>query len=138
MPLNAQLKIAQSVNKVTHAKVSDSNCCAKKQQKYSIADFSQAKRQAGSMCATGKGKHRLCSLSALLLVLVAQTVHVEYARADYENTWNLYYEPPCCTGSSAAHHLRHHKGKSLQLLSAILHPPRPDVSVKVSLSGGQG
>jgi len=66
------------------------------------------------MCATGN--HRLCSLSALLLVLVAQTIHVEYARADYENTWNLYYEPPCCTGSAAGHHLRHHKGKSLQLL----------------------
>lgn len=30
---------------------------------------------------------------------------------DYENTWNSYYEQPCC-GSPAnqQHHLRHHKG----------------------------
>ncbi|KAH8319899.1 hypothetical protein KR074_008957, partial [Drosophila pseudoananassae] len=78
-------------------------------------DFSQAKRQAaGNMCATGNLRllnhlGSLGRLSVLLLVLGAQLIHVEYARADYENTWNLYYEPPCCTGSSLGHHLRHHK-----------------------------
>ncbi|XP_017961468.1 semaphorin-2A isoform X1 [Drosophila navojoa] len=50
-------------------------------------------------------------LGGWLLALAAQIIYVDYARADYENTWNLYYEPPCCTGAAAAvgHHLRHHK-----------------------------
>lgn len=53
-------------------------------------------------------------LQLQLLLLLFIIYNVDYARADYENTWNLYYEPPCCTGAAAAvgHHLRHHKGKS--------------------------
>lgn len=32
------------------------------------------------------------------------------AVSEYENTWNFYYEQPCCS-SSNGHHLRHHRGK---------------------------
>lgn len=32
-------------------------------------------------------------------------------RADYENTWNSYFEQPCCGNNNGQqHHLRHHKG----------------------------
>lgn len=47
---------------------------------------------------------------ALALLLVIDIVNCEY-----ENTWNFYYEQPCCS-SQNGHHLRHHKGK---------HPPHP-------------
>lgn len=47
-------------------------------------------------------------LSVLVFVLV--TIIVDTAVSDYENTWNLYYEQPCCGGSTAGHHLRHHRG----------------------------
>jgi len=59
------------------------------------------------------GHNLLQAIAWLILMLGVQIIYVDYARADYENTWNLYYEPPCCTGASAVgHHLRHHKGKS--------------------------
>lgn len=34
----------------------------------------------------------------------------DYAFGDYENTWNFYYEQPCCGNTNGQHHLRHHKG----------------------------
>lgn len=34
----------------------------------------------------------------------------ELAFGDYENTWNFYYEQPCCGNTNGQHHLRHHKG----------------------------
>ncbi|KAJ6642294.1 Semaphorin-2A, partial [Pseudolycoriella hygida] len=33
----------------------------------------------------------------------------DYAFGDYENTWNFYYEQPCCGNTNGQHHLRHHK-----------------------------
>lgn len=32
---------------------------------------------------------------------------------DYENTWNFYYEQPCCGSSTGynSHHVRHHRGE---------------------------
>lgn len=47
----------------------------------------------------------------LIQVLVVLLQFVDYAQSDYENTWNLYYEQPCCMGSQGGHHLKHHKGK---------------------------
>lgn len=35
---------------------------------------------------------------------------IDVGLSEYENTWNFYYEQPCC-GNSNGHHLRHHKGK---------------------------
>lgn len=35
---------------------------------------------------------------------------IDISVCDYENTWNFYYEQPCC-GNSNGHHLRHHRGK---------------------------
>lgn len=43
-------------------------------------------------------------ISILLLGLT------EFAFGDYENTWNFYYEQPCCGNTNGQHHLRHHKG----------------------------
>lgn len=39
---------------------------------------------------------------------------IDTATCDYENTWNFYYEQPCCgsgSSNSGPHHLRHHRGK---------------------------
>ncbi|KXJ74540.1 hypothetical protein RP20_CCG013423 [Aedes albopictus] len=48
------------------------------------------------------------SVSILLLLLLV----LDGVRCDYENTWNFYYEQPCCGGSTnGQHHLRHHRGK---------------------------
>uniref|UniRef100_A0A182TTT2 Uncharacterized protein n=1 Tax=Anopheles melas TaxID=34690 RepID=A0A182TTT2_9DIPT len=57
------------------------------------------------------------------LVLTVAFVLLQLLRpgaGDYENTWNFYYEQPCCgSGQSnvggisinGQHHLRHHRGK---------------------------
>lgn len=50
--------------------------------------------------------------------LPLQTIHIvlvlfliiDIGICEYENTWNFYYEQPCCSNSNS-HHLRHHKGK---------------------------
>lgn len=50
----------------------------------------------------------LCTCVLLTFCFVLDTAH-----CDYENTWNFYYEQPCCgnpTGFSA-HHVRHHRGE---------------------------
>lgn len=49
------------------------------------------------------------SVSTVALVLIILSL-VDLAVSDYENTWNLYYEQPCCGGSSNGHHIRHHRG----------------------------
>jgi hypothetical protein len=39
---------------------------------------------------------------------------------DYENTWNSYFEQPCCgSTSNQQHHLRHHKGNLINLVNYI-------------------
>jgi hypothetical protein len=40
---------------------------------------------------------------------------------DYENTWNFYYEQPCCSTPTGQHHLRHHRGKQKGRLAYILY-----------------
>lgn len=74
-----------------------------------------------------------CSAYLWLLIIY----NVDYARADYENTWNLYYEPPCCTGAAAAvgHHLRHHKGKSALPSPFTLHISCCNFSLSKCCSG---
>ncbi|XP_055528942.1 semaphorin-2A isoform X1 [Wyeomyia smithii] len=47
------------------------------------------------------------SVAVTLLCAVSLLAGV---RCDYENTWNFYYEQPCCGGNSnGQHHLRHHR-----------------------------
>ena len=49
----------------------------------------------------------------LLFMCVFLCGTVDYAVSDYENTWNFYYEQPCCGNTNGQHHLRHHRGKHL-------------------------
>lgn len=51
----------------------------------------------------------LLQTSHIILVLLLIKLS---SSAGYENTWNFYYEQPCCSNSNS-HHLRHHKGKYL-------------------------
>ncbi|KAI8128918.1 Semaphorin-2A [Lucilia cuprina] len=61
------------------------------------------------------GSMKLSNKSATFNVLAKQIFlllllnFVDYAYSDYENTWNLYYEQPCCMGGNNQHHIRHHK-----------------------------
>lgn len=58
----------------------------------------------------------LLSYSCMLLAfLFLFCILIDTATCDYENTWNFYYEQPCCgsgSSSSGPHHLRHHRGES--------------------------
>lgn len=47
----------------------------------------------------------LPSVSVLFFLLLLDTIVL----ADYENTWNSYFEQPCCN-TNGPHHFRHHKG----------------------------
>lgn len=58
-------------------------------------------------------------LAIQILVLLLLNF-VDYAYSDYENTWNLYYEQPCCMGGNNQHHIRHHKGKFENILCPLL------------------
>lgn len=49
----------------------------------------------------------LVQLSYIILALV---LIADFGLCEYENTWNFYYEQPCC-GNTNGHHLRHHRGK---------------------------
>ncbi|EAT42480.1 AAEL005996-PA [Aedes aegypti] len=61
----------------------------------------------------------LGSVSVLLLLLLLLTG----VRSDYENTWNFYYEQPCCGGSSnGQHHLRHHRVETRAATLCLLYP----------------
>lgn len=48
----------------------------------------------------------LPSVSVLFFLLLLDTIVL----ADYENTWNSYFEQPCCN-TNGPHHFRHHKGR---------------------------
>uniref|UniRef100_A0A182T0C1 Secreted protein n=1 Tax=Anopheles maculatus TaxID=74869 RepID=A0A182T0C1_9DIPT len=56
-----------------------------------------------------------CTILAVTFVLLQL---VRPGAGDYENTWNFYYEQPCCgsgqsnvagIGFNGQHHLRHHR-----------------------------
>lgn len=36
----------------------------------------------------------------LCMTLLFLVFYVMYAACDYENTWNFYYEQPCCGGAN--------------------------------------
>ncbi|TMW46100.1 hypothetical protein DOY81_008819 [Sarcophaga bullata] len=59
----------------------------------------------------------MVALQVLLLLLN----FVDYAYSDYENTWNLYYEQPCCMGGISQHHIRHHKDRVKDFSCGPLH-----------------
>ncbi|XP_063698787.1 semaphorin-2A isoform X2 [Culicoides brevitarsis] len=47
-----------------------------------------------------------------MLLLLVMFMLPYSAKCDYENTWNFYYEQPCCSTyslSGGSHHLRHHR-----------------------------
>lgn len=46
----------------------------------------------------------------LSYILMAILIVADSTVCEYENTWNFYYEQPCCTNLNG-HHLRHHRGK---------------------------
>lgn len=48
-----------------------------------------------------------CFLLVLLLVLNCM---FGFVSADFENSWTMYNEQPCCAGNQN-HHVRHHRGK---------------------------
>ncbi|XP_065078888.1 semaphorin-2A isoform X1 [Ochlerotatus camptorhynchus] len=57
--------------------------------------------------ATALGSGEVVSTSVLLLLML---LLLDGARCDYENTWNFYYEQPCCgSNGNGQHHLRHHR-----------------------------
>lgn len=51
----------------------------------------------------------------MLLVLILITF-LDNVSSDYENTWNFYYEQPCCGNVNGQHHLRHHRGIILHFI----------------------
>lgn len=68
------------------------------------------------------------SASAMGLVTVTVLVMFKYlivVGADFENSWTMYMEQPCCSGSGN-HHVRHHRGAftyrhSLLMTTCTLH-----------------
>uniref|UniRef100_A0A182U8Y6 Uncharacterized protein n=1 Tax=Anopheles melas TaxID=34690 RepID=A0A182U8Y6_9DIPT len=55
------------------------------------------------------------ALAVVLLVLALVLPLPGAVLGDYENTWNSYYEQPCCGGTTnGPFHLRHHGGRWFQ------------------------
>lgn len=50
----------------------------------------------------------------LALIIVSICMLINIANCEYENTWNFYYEQPCC-GNVNGHHIRHHRGNYYHL-----------------------
>ena len=45
-----------------------------------------------------------------LFVFVTVLVELKFdVNADFENSWTMYMEQPCCSGTGS-HHVRHHRG----------------------------
>ncbi|KFB51399.1 hypothetical protein ZHAS_00019874 [Anopheles sinensis] len=65
---------------------------------------SSGRQPSSSLIRSG----RLLVLPVVCLLLLFLPADV---RGDYENTWNSYYEQPCCGGTAnGPFHLRHHGG----------------------------
>lgn len=57
----------------------------------------------------------------IIVALFALCLAADAVVGDYENTWNLYYEQPCCGGSSSGHHIRHqHRGRQIVKRCGVL------------------
>lgn len=49
----------------------------------------------------------------ILCILILFAINsIILVSSDYENTWNFYYEQPCCGNTNGQHHLRHHRGEN--------------------------
>uniref|UniRef100_A0A182FE95 Uncharacterized protein n=1 Tax=Anopheles albimanus TaxID=7167 RepID=A0A182FE95_ANOAL len=65
----------------------------------------------------GRRLQLLQPIASVLLLLLLVSVQLQGIAGDYENTWNFYYEQPCCgsgqsnsgLGLNGQHHLRHHR-----------------------------
>lgn len=49
-------------------------------------------------------------LMKMLYAVILLFILFDLSVCEYENTWNFYYEQPCC-GNQNGHHIRHHRGK---------------------------
>uniref|UniRef100_A0A1B0CZW5 Uncharacterized protein n=1 Tax=Phlebotomus papatasi TaxID=29031 RepID=A0A1B0CZW5_PHLPP len=63
--------------------------------------------------------HKLV-LWKLIPCLMVLLLLVDTAQSDYENTWNFYYEQPCCGNTNGQHHLRHHREFLIDLTTRFL------------------
>lgn len=43
-------------------------------------------------------------------VIIFTSIIIDTIVSEYENTWNFYYEQPCCNLLIGQHHVRHHRG----------------------------
>lgn len=64
-----------------------------------------APKQSNSDSCQSLGSYFKWTLATIALCTV-----LHCANAEYENTWNFYYEQPCCANANG-HHIRHHRGK---------------------------
>lgn len=44
----------------------------------------------------------------LILSVLTNLNFFDFVNGEFENSWTMYYEQPCCNGGG--HHLRHHRG----------------------------
>lgn len=73
------------------------------------------RQQAPSSSFAAMANQRNCLpctglLLQLIYTIIVLLLIIDSSVCEYENTWNFYYEQPCC-GNSNGHHLRHHRGK---------------------------
>lgn len=65
--------------------------------------------------SSSANRHNFSFFSSITLYICFLTLYCIFdtVLCDYENTWNFYYEQPCCGSSTGynSHHVRHHRGK---------------------------
>lgn len=83
-----------------------------------------------------KGACRMQLLWMLLSLLLLLTCGAQQIAGDYENTWNFYYEQPCCSGNDMSSHARHKRGNTNATGSAINTQPDNAKLSKVLWEGG--
>lgn len=59
----------------------------------------------------GHGAHGFCLPKLLMFAFLV--LDVVFVGAEFENSWTMYKEQPCCSGSGS-HHVRHHRGRHSQ------------------------
>lgn len=89
----------------------------KSSSKMIISDSRGIKMMPTNRVRVGLGSRNFIFLC--ICVLLTFCFVLDTALCDYENTWNFYYEQPCCgnpTGFSS-HHVRHHRGEFKKIYS---------------------
>lgn len=52
----------------------------------------------------------------VMFMILVQILWISCVYADFENSWTMFNEQPCCAGSQN-HHVRHHRGTRIFNLS---------------------